>query len=87
VINSCNDGRQASNLQGALPNIPGVSKVEEAGRMPPRDSNPVEGRNEYNEVKEAGQLKEPWVSVPRARGAKPDVTATTEPLEDPQGCC
>lgn len=54
--------------------------------MPLRDNNPVDGRKLYKEVNDAGQLKDPDVSVPRARGAKPEATATAEPLDEPHGC-
>lgn len=63
-----------------------MSKVLEPGKMPLRDKYPVDGRMEYKEVNDAGQLRDPDVSVPRARGAKPAVTATADPLEEPQGC-
>ena len=68
-----------------LPNTPGASKVVEDGRIPARESRPVDGFIAYNAACEAGQLMDPWVSVPSARGANPAATATAGPPDEPQG--
>ena len=37
-------------------------------------------------MKDAGQLIDPCVSVPRANGANPAATAATDPADEPHGC-
>lgn len=54
--------------QGLLARISGVSDVLEAGEMPLRDNNPVDGHRLRKEVNDAGQLKDPDISAPRAGG-------------------
>lgn len=51
--------------------------------MPLRDNRPVEGLKPYTAVKEAGQLIDPCVSLPKATGEKPAATATAEPPDEP----
>lgn len=72
--------------QAEWANTPGESYDVEEGRMPNRENRPVETFRPYVDVNEAGQLMEPWVSVPSDIGVKPADTATAEPPDDPQGC-
>ena len=64
---------------------PGVSNDVVVGRIPVRESSPRLGRRPYKELKAAGQLTDPVVSVPKAMGVKPAETATPAPEEEPQG--
>ena len=66
--------------------MPGASNVVEEGRIPLRDSKPVEGLRAYTAVNEAGQLIDPCVSLPKAKGEKPAATATADPPDEPHGC-
>lgn len=78
---------KAAMSHADLARIPGESKVVDDGRIPFRESRPVETLSPYKAANDAGQLIDPWVSVPKANGANPAATAAAGPADDPQGCC
>jgi hypothetical protein len=43
------------------------------------------GLSAINEARVAGVMSDPTVSVPNATGAKPALTDTAEPVEEPEG--
>lgn len=55
----------------------------ETGRIPARDKTPVDGFSANKDAKDAGQLIDPVVSVPRAIGTKPAATPTADPADEP----
>ena len=67
---------KAAMSHAGFARIPGEPKVDD-GRIPLRESRPVETLSPYNAVNNAGQLIDPWVSVPKAKGANPAATAAT----------
>ena len=64
---------------------PGVSKVGERGKIPSVAHLFLVVFNPTIPLSEAGILTEPPVSVPIAKAAKPEATATAEPLLEPPG--
>ena len=79
--------RSAAISQADLARMPGESNVVDDGRIPLRERSPVETFSPYKAVNDAGQLIDPCVSVPIAKGANPAATAAAGPADDPQGCC
>ena len=64
---------------------PTVSYRRVVGIMPVPSIRPIEGLMVYNEARIEGVTRDPTVSVPIARGAKPALTAMADPDEDPSG--
>jgi hypothetical protein len=64
---------------------PTVSKRRESGITPAVGTRPTVGLIAYKEALVAGVMIDPTVSVPRATGAKPALTDTAEPVEEPEG--
>ena len=62
-----------------------MSKVGDNGKMPSVGHLFFVVFSPTIPLSEAGILTEPPVSVPIAKAAKPDATATAEPLLDPPG--
>ena len=77
--------RRLARSQADLPKIPEASKVVEDGRIPFRDTKAIGALRAYTAVKEVGQLTDPCVSLPNAKGAKPIAIATAEPPDEPHG--
>ena len=68
-----------------LPMGPGVSKVGDKGKIPSVGHLFLVVFKPTIPLSDAGILTDPPVSVPIANAAKPEATATAEPLLDPPG--
>src|SRR5690349_6200131 len=64
---------------------PAVSCVYEIGTMPSRLTSPTVGLRPTTPVNAAGEVMEPFVSVPIAISTRPAETADAEPELDPHG--
>jgi hypothetical protein len=64
---------------------PTVSNKEFTGKTPCREVRPTVGLIVYNAARIAGLVSEPAVSVPIDMGAKPALTPTADPEDEPPG--
>ena len=67
------------------PKIDTQSSVRQAGTTPRTGTAPSVGFSPTRLLSPAGTRPEPAVSVPSAKQARPDATATAEPEEEPPG--
>jgi hypothetical protein len=77
------------SMRAASPTVrvmgPTVSCDDETGMTPVRLTSPTVGLNPTTPLIDAGQVIDPFVSVPRAADASPAATAAAEPELDPHG--
>ena len=64
---------------------PTLSLFEENGNPPAFETVPGVVRIVYNAARIAGFVKDPLKSAPMETGAKPALTATADPVEEPEG--
>jgi hypothetical protein len=62
-----------------------VSKYRETDSTPARGTRFTVGRSTNRPALVPGVMRDPTVSVPNATGAKPALTDTAEPVDDPAG--
>ena len=77
--------KNIDHISRYFPNGPAMSYLKLVGMILSDSTSPRDGLKVYNEALVAGETRESSVSVTRATGANPALTAIADPEEEPRG--